>query len=76
MLKVLRRERVTVPCGTFDAVVVQPIIHSNGLFGQGGAAEFYFTDDARHLPVLIRSKLPVFGYLNLLLADYVPGRKL
>lgn len=33
------RERVTVPAGTFDAIVVQPVIRTLGLFGEGGEAE-------------------------------------
>src|SRR5690606_3904521 len=44
-VKVLRKETVTVPAGTFETVVVRPIIKTKGLFGEGGEAEVYFTDD-------------------------------
>jgi len=72
-VKVLRRERVTVPAGTFDAIVVQPIIRTSGLFGEGGEAELYFTDDEHRHLVFLRSKVPVVGSLSLHLTDMVRG---
>jgi hypothetical protein len=58
VIKVLRKERRKVPAGEFDCIVVQPIVKSGGLFGEGGKAELFFTDDAaRHL-VYMRSELP------------------
>ena len=73
ILQVLRKQRITLPAGVFDTVVVRPIIHSGGLFGQGGEAEIYFTDDGRRLPVELRSKVPVLGHLDLALERYSPG---
>lgn len=73
VLNVLRRERVTVPAGTFDVVVVQPIIQTDGLFSQGGQAEVYFTDDERRILVHMRSRVPVVGSLTLNLRSYEPG---
>lgn len=76
VLKVLRKETVTVPAGTFSTIVVQPIIQTDGLFGEGGEAEVYFTDDERRLLVQMRSKVPVVGRLNLYLESYSPGQPL
>lgn len=76
VLKVLRREKVKVPAGTFETVVVQPIIKTSGLFGEGGKAEVYFTDDDRRILVQMKSKMPVLRSLNLVLQSYVPGTKL
>jgi hypothetical protein len=45
-LIVKRREKVSVPAGRFDAVVVQPLIKTTGIFGEGGRAELWFSDDA------------------------------
>ena len=64
-LRVLRRETVEVPAGTFETVVVQPIIKTTRLFGEGGEAELYFTDDDRRMMVLMRAKVP--GKINLTL---------
>jgi len=74
ILRVLRKERVTVPAGTFETVVVQPTITNvGGLFGQGGEAEVYFSDDAARTIVQIRSKVPVVGSLSLHLKDFRPA---
>lgn len=72
-LKVLRKETVKVPAGTFRTVVVRPIIQTDGLFGEGGEAEVHFTDDHRRIMVMMRSKVPVVGSLNLYLKDYKAG---
>ena len=71
ILRVLRKERVTVPAGTFETIVVQPTITNvGGLFGQGGQAEVYFTDDDARTIVQIRSKVPVVGSLSLHLKEF------
>jgi hypothetical protein len=73
VLKVLRKETVKVPAGTFNTIVVRPIIQTKGLFAQGGEAEVYFSDDARRIPVMLRSKVPVVGSLSLHLRSFQPG---
>lgn len=76
VLRVLRRETITVPAGTFRTIVVQPIIQTRGLFGEGGRAEVYFTDDDRRLPVQLKSRIPVLRSLNLYLHSYTVGTPL
>ena len=75
VLKVLRKETVTVPAGTFRTVVVQPVIKTKGLFSEGGEAEVYFTDDDRRLLVQLKSKVSRLGNLTLQLQDYRPGKQ-
>ena len=36
---------VRVPAGRFDAIVIQPIIKSKGIFSENGQAEIWFSDD-------------------------------
>jgi hypothetical protein len=55
-VKVLRRERVKVPAGQFDAVVLQPVIKTNGLFSEGGHAEVWISDDPRRLLLQVRTR--------------------
>lgn len=75
ILRVLRKERVTVPAGTFETIVVQPTITNvGGLFGQGGHAEVYFTDDNVRTLVLLKSRVPVVGSLSLHLSEFRPGK--
>ena len=54
-----RRERVTVPAGTFDCVVVEPTLRSGDFFKNEGSLIIWLTDDERRIPVQMRSKIPV-----------------
>lgn len=72
-LRVLRRDTIKVDAGTFPVIVVQPIIKAGGLFGEGGHAEVYFSDDSRRLVIQLKSSVPVIGSLNMYLKDYKPG---
>ncbi|TVP55761.1 MAG: DUF3108 domain-containing protein [Gemmatimonadales bacterium] len=76
VVKVVRRDQVEVPAGTFNTIVVQPIIQTRGLFGEGGEAEIHFSDDSRRLLVQLRSRVPVMGSLSLHLRNITPGRSL
>ena len=73
VLRVLRRETVRVPAGTYQTIVVRPIIQTKGLFAEGGEAEVYFSDDARRVVVQVRSKVPVIGSLTMQLREYRQG---
>jgi hypothetical protein len=75
ILRVLRKERVTVPAGTFETIVVQPTItNAGGLFGQGGRAEVYFSDDSARTLVQLKSRVPVVGSLSLHLKEFRAGQ--
>lgn len=76
VIRVLRREVVEVPAGRFNTIVVQPIIQTSGLFGEGGRAEVYFTDDARRLMVMMNSRMPIIRSLSLHLTDVRYGTPL
>ena len=71
-IKVLRKESVKVPAGTFNAIVVQPVIKTKGIFSENGHAEVWLSDDDRHIMLQLKSKLS-FGSLNLYLKSYVPS---
>lgn len=73
VVEVLRRETVEVPAGQFQTVVVRPVIRTEGLFGQGGQAEMYFTDDALHLLVMMKARMPVLRTLELQLKSFDLG---
>jgi hypothetical protein len=75
ILRVLRKERVEVPAGTFETIVVQPTItNAGGLFGKGGQAELYFSDDSARTLIMLRSRVPVMGSLTLVLKEFRDGR--
>ena len=71
-IRVLRKEAVKVPAGTYQTIVIQPIIKSKGIFSEKGHAQMWLTDDARRLLVQMKSDLSI-GSINLYLRGYVPG---
>jgi hypothetical protein len=73
VIKVLRNDTVQVPAGTFETVVVQPIIQTDGLFSQGGEAELHFTTDERRLLVYMKSNMNLIGALSLHLREITEG---
>jgi hypothetical protein len=71
-IRVLRKERIRVPAGSFDAIVIQPVIKTKGIFSENGHAEIWLSDDDRHIMLQLKSKLS-FGSLNLYLKSYFPS---
>jgi hypothetical protein len=78
IIRVLRRESVTVPAGKFKAIVIQPVIKTPGVFSEDGHAEVWLSDDSSKIVLQLKSKL-AFGSLNLFLKSYslatVPATK-
>jgi hypothetical protein len=71
-IRVLRKERIKVPAGSFDAIVIQPVIKTKGIFSENGHAEIWLSDDERHIMLQLKSKLS-FGSLNLYLKSFFPS---
>jgi hypothetical protein len=69
---VLRKERIKVPAGVFETIVIRPIIKARGVFSEDGRAEIWITDDERRLMVQMKSHMKL-GSLNLYLRSYTPG---
>lgn len=69
VVKVHRKERVTVDAGTFDCFVVEPILRGPGIFTQKGRLMVWVTDDSNRMPVLMRSKV-VVGHVSAVLKEY------
>ncbi len=69
---VLRKERIKVPSGEYNTIVIQPIIKAKGLFSEGGKAQVWLTDDSARVMVQMKSSLPI-GSLNLYLREYRPA---
>lgn len=53
------KDRVEVPAGTFDCIVVEPVLQEAGIFQQKGRIAVWVTDDERKMPVLMKSKVLV-----------------
>jgi hypothetical protein len=72
IIRVIGRERVTVPAGTFDAIVLQPVIKTKGIFSEKGEAKIWLTDDAARVMVKMSAKVS-FGTLTMSLTSLQHG---
>jgi hypothetical protein len=71
-VKVLRKERVKVKAGTFDCIVVEPLLLASGIFKHEGRLKVWLTDDRLKMPVLMKSKVLV-GSITAELTEYQLG---
>ncbi|MEX2178866.1 MAG: DUF3108 domain-containing protein [Gemmatimonadaceae bacterium] len=58
---VVRRERIRVPAGEFDAVVLQPKIKAKGIFAEGANAEVWIEDGGSRMMLQMKTRLPFGG---------------
>ncbi len=62
-IKVHKKERIKVKAGTFDCLVVEPILRASGIFKSKGRLLVWLTDDERKIPVQMKSKI-LIGYIT------------
>jgi len=58
-VQVLRREQIKTPLGTFNTIVIKPLLKSAGIFARTGDMHIWLTDDERRIPVLMKSKVRI-----------------
>ena len=68
VIRVIGRERVKVPAGEFDTIVLQPVIKTKGIFSEKGEARIWLTDDASRVMVKMQAKV-AFGTLTMSLTS-------
>ncbi len=69
-VKVLRREKVKLNSGEeVSAIVVEPVLNSEGLFKRSGTILIWLTDDQRRMPVRMETKLKI-GWVTAVLKSY------
>lgn len=71
-VKVLRKETIKVPAGSFDCIVVEPLLKSVGVFKHEGNLTVWLTDDRLKMPVLMKSKV-LIGSISAELKSYQLG---
>jgi hypothetical protein len=70
-IEVVKREKMELPDGReVNCLVLHPVIDTKGMFSKRSDTRLWLTEDARRLPVQIRSKFP-FGTITLRLKDMV-----
>ena len=71
-VRIIGRDRVHVPAGTFDCIVVEPVLHAGGIFKNNGRLLIWLTSDARRIPVLMKSKVAI-GSISVVLQQLKVG---
>jgi hypothetical protein len=71
-VKVLGRERVHTPAGTFDCIGIEPILKAGGIFKNSGRLVIWVTADERRMPVLMKSKVAI-GSISVVLVEAKAG---
>ncbi len=73
IVKVLKREKIKVPAGKFDCIVVEPFLNGPGIFiSKGKKLQVWLTDDERRIPVRMRSEIMI-GHVSAELTPYQTG---
>ncbi|MCX6144155.1 MAG: DUF3108 domain-containing protein [Ignavibacteriales bacterium] len=68
-VKFLGRQRIEVDAGTFDCIIVEPLMREGGLFKSEGRVLIWLTDDERKIPVKVSTKV-VIGSIDSELREY------
>jgi hypothetical protein len=63
------KETIDVPVGTFDCIIVEPLVKEGGLFKHDGDIIVWLTDDDLKMPVKVRTKI-VIGHVEAILSAY------
>lgn len=56
-VRVGSKEKIKVPAGTFQTILVEPLMASEGIFKHKGQMQIWLTDDQRRIPVKMTSKI-------------------
>jgi hypothetical protein len=68
-VKYLGKEQVKVSAGTFNCIIVEPIIIKGGLFKSEGSIYVWLTDDNLKIPVKVKTKI-LIGSIDAVLTNY------
>ena len=68
-VKFLGRQRISVDAGTFNCIIVEPMMKEGGLFKAEGKVLIWLTDDERKIPVKVSTKV-VIGSIDAELREY------
>ncbi len=63
------RERISVSAGTFNCIILEPLVREGGLFKSEGSIVVWLTDDELKIPVKVKTKVLV-GSIDAELTGY------
>lgn len=70
------REKVKVPAGEFDCIIVEPVMRSEGIFKAKGRIKIWLTDDEYKLPVKMQTEVFFLGSIHANLKKFRYGGSL
>ena len=68
-VRYLGKDQTEVPAGTFNCIMVEPIVKKGGLFKSEGTIKIWLTDDRLKIPVKVKTKV-VIGSIDAVLTNY------
>jgi hypothetical protein len=68
-IKYLGKQKVDVEAGTFNCIIVEPMVKEGGLFKSEGRILIWLTDDERKIPVKVNTKV-IIGSIDAELREY------
>lgn len=63
------KETVSVEAGTFDCIIVEPLVQEGGLFKSEGTIIIWLSDDTLKIPVKVKTKV-IIGSIDVELSAY------
>jgi hypothetical protein len=70
---VYRKETVEVPAGSFDCVVIEPVMRAEGIFKAKGRIWIWLTDDQFKIPVKMKTEVFFLGSVTAQLKKFTRG---
>lgn len=67
-VQVLKKETLKLPIGSFAAIVVKPLMKTEGIFNRKGDIMIWLTDDDKRIPVMLKTKVAM-GSVKAVLVD-------
>jgi len=63
------KETISVSAGTFDCIILEPLVQEGGLFKSDGSIVVWLTDDALRIPIKVKTKV-LIGSIDAELSSY------
>ncbi len=75
IIDVIKREKITIPMGTFDCYLVKPYVKKNTVFRNEEDINLWLTADPRHVPVYVKSGIAIGSIEITLMQATLPKMK-
>ncbi len=74
-VRAIKREVIETPAGTFNTILIEPLLKFEGIFQRKGRVFIWLTDDEYKIPVMLKSKIVIGSIYATLIEKVVPQVK-